>query len=406
MAHDACSRLPQEILDAIIDIVGVTSPRSEAFKDLISCSLVSRRFLPRTRHFLFEAIYLSTPEEILSYHDMCLKNPIIPASARTLILDTRKLISNTFNDSPLISILQVTTNIETIAFHNVSWEELSPGLLCALSRYPLKNLLLRNFTISSVSSFHSFIRNSATRSLGRLGLYGSLKVLGSDDGDGGTEELAPAPTRPVLVKSLSVACSQKFQDTASTILFSPLSPFNFVGLIDTEVALCQDADHDTPLPAQDAICVLRDIVSASDPLVLAHINIWRSFQRAPPPSLLYLPSLRTLGFLLNNASESLGFQPISVLQWWIDVMMHSECYSLSTLSITAIAARQRWITDKDALTQWRRLDRELSSSRYDVQSVCIIFREDYFKRGCCRYGTIDSTKPEATLCFLCKQSSN
>ncbi|PBK66696.1 hypothetical protein ARMSODRAFT_1086526 [Armillaria solidipes] len=377
MARDAGTRLPQELFDAIIDAVRVASPVSEAFKDLVSCSLVSRRFLPRTRYFLFEAIFFDSPEEISSYYTMCLKNPTISSSARCLVLDTQKLVSDTFDDSLLISILQLTTNIVTLSLENVSWEEISPGLLSALARYRLKNLFIKNVTIPSISSFHSFIRRSATCSLSRLGLYESLTVGRSDDDDSETEALVPVPEKSVVVQSLSVACFQKSQDMTRSILFSPSSPFNFLGLTETEVVFSQCSDQAL---SQDSIYLLRDVVSASDSRLLAHIDMGRAFQRAPPPYLLYLPSLCTLGFLLNNAN-SLGFQPIPVLQWWIDVFVHSKCYSLSRLTISAIATGQSWVIAKDALTQWRRLDKELSSSRYDMYAVRIIYKEHRMEHG-------------------------
>ncbi len=376
MARDASARLPQELFDAIIDAVRVASPVSEAYKDLVSCSLVSRRFLPRTRYFLFEAIFFDSPEEISSYYHMCLKNPTISSSAKCLVLDTQKLVTDAFDDSLLISILQLTTNIVTLSLENVSWDELSPGLLSALARYRLKNLFIKNVTIPSISSFHSFIRRSATRSLSRLGLYESLTVGRSDDDDSDTEALVPVPEKSVVVQSLSVACFQKSQDMTRSILFSP-SPFNFLGLTETELVFSQCSDQAL---SQDSIYLLRDVVLASDSLLLAHIDMGRAFQRAPPPYLLYLPSLCTLGFLLNNAN-SLGFQPIPVLQWWIDVFVHSKCYSLSRLTISAIATGQSWVIAKDALTQWRRLDKELSSSRYDMYAVRIVYKEHRMEDG-------------------------
>ncbi|KAG7443492.1 uncharacterized protein BT62DRAFT_333857 [Guyanagaster necrorhizus] len=117
MARDADSRPLQELFDAIVDAVRFASPLSEAFKDLVSGFLVSRRSLPRARYFLFEAIYFATPERIPEYHDTGLKPPIISSSARMLVLNSQRFVTNgTFDDSILISILKIMTNIETIFF--------------------------------------------------------------------------------------------------------------------------------------------------------------------------------------------------------------------------------------------------------------------------------------------------
>ncbi|KAK0482757.1 hypothetical protein IW261DRAFT_1592446 [Armillaria novae-zelandiae] len=258
MAGDEGARLPQELVDAIIDAVRYALPVSEAFKDLISCSLVSHRFLPRTRYFLFEAISFDSPEEVLSYYNMVLKNPTISSSTRCLVFDTEKLVTDTFGDSFLISVLHLTANIITL--------------------------------------------------LSQLGLYGSLTVGRSDDD--GTEALVLFPEKSVFVRSLSVASFQNSQDMIRSILLSPSSPFIFLGLIDTEVAFSRCSCEAL---SRDGIYSLRDVVSASDSLLLAHINMERAFQRAPPPYLLYLPSLCMLGFILNNANN-LGFHPIPVLQ--------------------------------------------------------------------------------------------
>ncbi|KAG7443493.1 uncharacterized protein BT62DRAFT_1009306 [Guyanagaster necrorhizus] len=154
----------------------------------------------------------------------------------------------------------------------------------------------------------------------------------SDYEHGGAEEVTAIPEKWILVKSLSVARFRNSQDIERIIIFSPSSLFDFLG---------------------DGICFLGDVVAASD----------------------FAMACANLGVLPNDTSEEiLGFPPIPVLQWWIDIVVHSKYYSLSMLCITVIAKGHRWLISDDAFTQWRCLDRKISSPPYKVQEVGILFR--------------------------------
>ncbi len=232
MTQSLEARFPQELVDAIIDVVRDSSPsRSDEVKNLSSCSLVARSFLPRTRSHLFYNVTFTTAEDIERYHVMCLASPIIPAAARRLSLHSNGT-SNVIENPLLPAILRLAINIQTLVFHQISWDTLPQAVLDTISSYPLTAIMLRDVVIPSLPSFFSFLRNCSTREEIELLLSQTLRIESDGSGEDLTERMSR--DKPLVVKRLVVNCPDTSREAIRAILLSASSPFNLQNLRSTQ----------------------------------------------------------------------------------------------------------------------------------------------------------------------------
>ncbi|KAK0442647.1 hypothetical protein EV421DRAFT_1808192 [Armillaria borealis] len=365
MTQSLESRFPQELVDAIIDAVRDASPsRSDEVKNLSSCSLVARSFLPRTRSHMFYNVTFATAEDIERYHAMCLASPIIPTAARRLGLRSNDT-SNVIDNPLLLAILKLANNIQTLVFNQISWDTLPRAVLDTISSYPLTTIMLHDVVIPAIPSFFSFLRNCSTREEIELLLSQALRVESDGPGEDSTVERMPRD-KPLVVKSLIVNCPDTSRETIRAILLSASSPFNLQNLRSTQfLILPTDGFIADGVETWPTLTLLRNAITSTNPQMLRSVEAFSLLQR-PPSFLLYLPSVEFLSFSLSDYPfNMLGFQPIAVLHWWIDILIHSKSYDLKELKVMAFFwTAESWIISDEALKEWTRLDDVLSSPKY------------------------------------------
>ncbi|KAK0437907.1 uncharacterized protein EV420DRAFT_1586878, partial [Desarmillaria tabescens] len=366
MAPGLDLKFHQEIVDGIIDIVKDTSTsHAEATKNLSFCSLVSRTFLPRTRWHMFRDIALVNAEKIKLYHEMCLASPIIPAAARSVSLQIGNVSAAEI--CPLASVLRLTANINTIQFHDISWDNLPQEVLDVLCSYPLTKILLSNVVIPSIPSFFSFFRRCTTRVPVDLHISGMLRV-----GNTAEEQAVNVASndKPVAIRSLTLWCPDTARRAIRAILLSPSSPFH-LRILANVVMVFTLTGKDGIGSERDAI-LLRDLISSSSSQELRTVR--SSFDIAPPSFILrFAPATRQVSFTIATSPlEMIPFRSSAVLRWWIDSLLRSECYGLEQLTIFTTMLMGMWVMDDEALDAWAHLDDELSSSNYSkVKAVHI-----------------------------------
>ncbi|PBK91941.1 hypothetical protein ARMGADRAFT_1166102 [Armillaria gallica] len=365
MTQSLEARFPQELVDAIIDVVRDSSPsRSDEVKNLSSCSLVARSFLPRTRSHLFYNVTFTTAEDIERYHAMCLASPIIPAAARRLGLHSNGT-SNVIENPLLLAILKLANNIQTLVFHQISWDTLPQAVLDTISSYPLTAIMLHAVVIPSILSFFSFLRNCSTREEIELLLSQTLRVESDGPGEDLTVERMPRD-KPLVVKRLIVNCPDTSREAIRAILLSASSPFNLQNLRSTQFLILHTEGYKADgVGTWFSLTLLRNAITSTNPQMLRSVEAFSLLQR-PPSFLLYLPSVELLSFSLSDyPSNMLGFQPIAVLHWWIDILIHSKSYDLKELKVVAFfCMAESWIISDEALKEWARLDDVLSSPKH------------------------------------------
>ncbi|KAK0216636.1 hypothetical protein EDD85DRAFT_432382 [Armillaria nabsnona] len=376
MTQSLEARFPQELVDAIIDAVRNASPsRSDEVKNLSSCSLVARSFLPRTRSHMFYSVTFTTAEDLERYHAMCLASPIIPAAIRRLGLRSNDT-SNVIDNPLLLAILKLANNIRTLVFNQISWNALPQAILDTIASYPLTVIMLHDVVIPSIPSFFSFLRNCSTREEIELLLSQTLRVESDGPVEYLTVERMPRD-QPLMVKSLFVNCPDTSREAIRAILFSTSSPFNLQDLRLTHFMIFPtDARTADGVGTWPNVTLLRNAITSSNPQILRTIGAYSLMQR-PPSFLLYLPSVEVLSFSISDYPlDMLHFQPIAVLHWWIDILVQSKSYNLKQLSVLAFFWMvESWIISDEALKEWARLDGVLSSPKYcNVKLVGIYTR--------------------------------
>lgn len=394
MAQTLESRFPQELVDAIIDAVWDASPsRSDEVKNLSACSLVARSFVPRTRSHMFYNIVLTTAEGIQRYHAMCIASPIIPAAARRLGLCSND--TDVIDHPLLLAILELANNIHTLVFHQISWNALPQAVLDTIASYPLTAIMLHDVVIPSISSFFSFLRQCSTREEIELLLSQTLRV----ESDGSGEDLAVetmSRDKPLAVRSLIVNCDDNSREAIHAILLSASSPFNLQNLSLTQFLILPTNGFTADgVGSWPSLTLLRDAITSANPQMLRSVEAYSLLQK-PPPFLLYLPSVELLSFSLSDYPfNMLGFQPIAVLHWWINILVHSEPYNLQELKVIALfwMEEESWIISDEGLKEWERLDGVLSSPKY-----CSLKRVGIHTSH--TTGTDDSTPKEAMVSAL------
>ncbi|PBK66714.1 hypothetical protein ARMSODRAFT_1005835 [Armillaria solidipes] len=345
MAPNLNLQLPQELADAIIDTVRETSASSaEAMKNLSSCSLVSRSFLPRTRLYMFADIPFLNAENVKRYHDICLASPIIPPAARTLAFQTFDLSAV---ESPLMaSILRLTTNAKNISFFKVSWDKLPEEVLDVISSYQkISRILFKDTVIPSIDSFFSFFRGCTIRSSFTLIISGSLHVGNAEE----QVELTPPLTydnKPIAIQSLTLECPDAARKALRAVLLFPSSPFNLRHLVTTSLAIIGIPPADTWIDANAAF--QRDVISSSNLLEKARSHF---VIQAVPSFPIRLPdTIQTLniGLIDPPRREGLALWPSSLLRWWINTLLQSRLKA-----VVIGIGHQGWLDD-DGLTATKR----------------------------------------------------
>ncbi|KAG7443494.1 uncharacterized protein BT62DRAFT_1009307 [Guyanagaster necrorhizus] len=213
---------------------------------------------------------------------MYLASPIIPAATRTVYL--RSLCAFVI-DSWISSILQFTTNIDTICFFNISWDMLAQEWLDTISSYRLTGISLDSIHIHSIDSFFSFFLSFTTRAHVNLYIFGTSYVENAEE----QVDLARLQShkKPVALRSLVIRCLEYGDVTKSVraILLSPSSSFNLRALVVAKFNISRIRED-----SMDSYAILlRDLILSSN---LQALRTMRSnfIMPARPSFIFYIPS--------------------------------------------------------------------------------------------------------------------
>ena len=151
--------LPQEIIDEIIDLVGLQPGLYSSHKrrsDLCSCSLVCKRWVYRSRKTLFHSISLDGPRR---WHKLTEALRVLPHHAQDVqvfYLHDGFRIDNLTPDEFLLKLRDLLPCLDVLTLTSVDYrvDTSSPLLLRFAS---VRTLTLINCHLGSTTKFHSFI---------------------------------------------------------------------------------------------------------------------------------------------------------------------------------------------------------------------------------------------------------
>ncbi|KAK0466286.1 uncharacterized protein EV420DRAFT_820352 [Desarmillaria tabescens] len=176
-------RVPQEILDAVVDLLKDDKPALKAL------SLISRCFTPRTRVHLFYSI---TPGEAQWNEGML----DLLRSSPSLIVHIRRLrfLYLCSYDSALIAIIELLVNPIHLVISWRKWGDLPEQFLQALHSRAYASIVLSDSKFTSFSELASLLANSTH--LERLAVYKYEPCFRDTDPSSCTHQ-HPSPGPPV-----------------------------------------------------------------------------------------------------------------------------------------------------------------------------------------------------------------
>ncbi|KAJ7663525.1 hypothetical protein B0H17DRAFT_1144018 [Mycena rosella] len=186
--------LPQELLDAIIDEVGVkTSSEPRDFASLNACSLTARAFLPASQRTLFTSLTLKQ-YKLAQASSVLVSSPHIASYVRDLHLIDAGFIAEPDSDSirvPLAASFSLLTNITRLAmsfcFSPLGWTHIPANfravLVGLLSLPSLRYIALAQCTGVPSSIIRHALISSKQVTLKDVGIYSEDEVFPQISGD-------------------------------------------------------------------------------------------------------------------------------------------------------------------------------------------------------------------------------
>ncbi|KAK0477158.1 hypothetical protein EDD18DRAFT_1211642 [Armillaria luteobubalina] len=153
-------QLPQELIDAIVD--GTQDESGNRRKTLLSCSLTSRAFLPRTRKYLFHTVSFGTGKHFRDFHQICQMSLVdIPRLVKYLCVGNER-IEDLYSDEILPYAVASFTNMKSIHLRRLDWDDINDATHRALGAHTFESISFDSCSFRSSALLCAFFSGSSS----------------------------------------------------------------------------------------------------------------------------------------------------------------------------------------------------------------------------------------------------
>ncbi|KAK0200632.1 hypothetical protein DFS33DRAFT_1363108 [Desarmillaria ectypa] len=342
--------LPLELINAIIDEIHNDSEMWAARCTLISCRLVSRVFVKRTREHLFQKItvwfysdckkFIARSQHIHTF-----------TTSLTIVFQSRggrNCVITDLTDVP--SLIDVLHNVNTITLCGMRWESLSQRFIDSLASRSFLSITLMHTHFTDSNAFYSFLSHSPD--LRQI----SCLMTTIDNKEHLPFGAAFATTRRSHITGL---CLHKLNHISEMILSPTLSPLKLDKLYVLDVILVGDQF--------DRARRLLELTTQS--LKVLQVS---QFEAPPIDRSEYLPIQQLRSITIEIKDYHLGntilSTPLVIFNWWIGhfqnypAMQCSHVHFLVQVSTYTVNASADY-------TAWKKLD--IALSRTSIRSLVV-----------------------------------
>ncbi|PBK87935.1 hypothetical protein ARMGADRAFT_1016247 [Armillaria gallica] len=359
--------LPQELTDMIIDEL------EEDISSLLACSLACRSFLSPSRRRIFSGIAFDNADDIRGFHAICTESPEISYCVKRLYLQKFSSWSVTA-DEHFMPIIKTLVNLESLSLENMSFRDLSMGVIVRLCSYRLKTLALEDLTVDDIQELCSFLRGC--HHLHTLSISGNL-ILTGDQPDAPLRGDDDPSTIPSL-RHLMITCTPGSRHLLDTILTYSTPPVCIDGLEHLTMHMQFDGDPYDHLSVENLSLLKRiiDLNRDRDTLISVSALFMQACidGRTPPPFDLPLSHLRALSVDLGDFPDILEVNPLPILGWWTNALRPSRNVPARLESLRI----QLYLDDKSTQCSstagkeaWASLDSVLGDESYPLRRLMI-----------------------------------
>ncbi|KAK0448234.1 hypothetical protein EV421DRAFT_2033240 [Armillaria borealis] len=340
---DLIALLPQELVNLIIDNL------KHNYRSLLSCSLVCRAFVSRTREILFRHIFLSSGA-------ICNKLLFLPISTLVCIKSLQMIYgilggTQSVLNHPAFPQIMKQLGPLRLSLGDLPWSELNGG---ARSMFP------------SVADLCDFLRGSH-----------GLDTLIFED---------------LEIEDTSVPSSHSHHQKGASVSRLRLHAHNkessiFKTIIDARVCLVTSFDKlcdlDVTVSSAEELATLQDALETLDTLKTLKIShiLYDSHDGTLPRSRLNLTTLHQLNLQLHDFhSTASPTVHADLFEWWCEVWAKTKVTSMEELSIKTYF-ESRWDNFYD-VTVWSKIFTALSRPAWaHLSELPIIINTDEYKIG-------------------------
>ncbi|KAK0498026.1 hypothetical protein EDD18DRAFT_1461963 [Armillaria luteobubalina] len=359
--------LPQELTDMIIDEL------EEDVSSLLACSLACRSFLSSSRRRIFSGIAFDNAEDIRGFHAICTESPEISHCVKRLYLQKTSSWSVTA-DEHFVPVIKTLVNLESLSLENMSFRDLSMGIITRLGSYRLKTVALEDLTVDDTQELCSFLRGC--HHLQTLSIGGNL-ILTGDQPHPSLHEDGDPSTIPSL-RHLMITCTPGSRRLLDTILTYSTPPVRTDGLEHLTMHMQFDGDPYDHLSVENLSLWKRivDLNRNRDTLISVSALFMQACidGRTPPPFDLPLSHLRALSVDLGDFPDILEVNPLPILGWWTNALRPSRNVPTRLESLRI----QLYLDDKSTQCSstagkeaWASLDSVLGDESYPLRRLMI-----------------------------------
>ncbi|PBL01594.1 hypothetical protein ARMGADRAFT_1005117 [Armillaria gallica] len=354
---DLIASLPQELVNLIIDNL------KHNYRSLLSCSLVCRAFVSRTREIPFRRIFLSSGA-------ICNKLLLLPTSTLVCIKSLQMIYSilggtQSVLNHPAFPQLMTQFGPLRLTLGHLPWSQLNGGARWALSTHSFRNIKLEQSTFPSVADLCDFLRGS--HELDTL----ILEDLEIED------TFVPSSyshdQKGASVSRLRLRAHNKESSIFKTIIDARVCPVSFDKLCDLDVTISSAEELVTLQNALEKLDTLKT-------LKISHI-LYDSHDGPLPRPRLNLKTVHHLKLQLHDFHNTTSpTVHADLFEWWYEVWATTKVTSMEELSIKTYF-ESRWDDGYDVAV-WSKIVTALSRPAWArLSELLIIIDADEYDLG-------------------------